>query len=253
MADDKRTGILFVGHGTRDELGQAEFRQTAQLLRERLPQTAVVDCFLELAEPDIEAGVEKLVRLGVREIIAAPLLLFAAGHAKRDIPEAIEKAVRPHAEVTWRMAAPLGEHPAVLELATQRFVEARGELDEEATLVIVSRGSSDAEAIESVHRFASRFRERLSGVIDYRVCFLAAAEPKLDETLAWAAAESPANVIVQPHLLFHGQLIQHVTGEVNALKSANCSAEKNWSVARHLGPSSQVVDALLARISELTT
>lgn len=259
MTNDKR-GVLLVGHGTRDAQGQAEFRQVAAMLRKQLSASPVTDCFLELAEPDITVGVDALVEAGVREIIAAPLLLFAAGHAKRDIPQAIAEAAGRHDGVRWSMADALGDHPAVLRLAAQRFAEARrfseirrGTSEREpATLVVVSRGSSDPEAIASVHAFVDSHCAQLDGVTARQVGFLAAATPTLEETLEWACAQGPANIVVQPHLLFHGQLVQDILAKVTAMEAQPSAAGKKWHIADHLGPAEGIVTALLTRIQEVT-
>ena len=252
MTKDQNTGFLLVGHGTRDALGQNEFRQVAEMLRTQLPDTPVADCFLELASPDIGAGVDTLVQAGVRRIVALPLLLFTAGHAKRDIPEAIDAAVANHAGLSWTMAAPLGEHPAVLKLAKQRFDEAlKQSLQPEAgaTLFFISRGSSDPEAIDSVQQFFQRHRANLQHVTAERVCFLAAAEPTFADTLHWAARQTPRQVVVQPHLLFHGQLMQEVRRRIAEL--AEDPGQPAYHIADYLGPSSEIVTALLDRLREV--
>ena len=252
--NDETHGILLVGHGTRDAQGQAEFRQVAAMLRKQLPGTMIADCFLELAEPDIATGVDTLVQAGVRNIVAAPLLLFAAGHAKRDIPEAIEEAVRQYDGVRWRMAEPLGDHPEVLKLAAQRFATAWqriGEPQGDVTLVIAARGSSDTEAIANVHAFVDAHCAGLCGIAARQVGFLAAATPTLDETFQWACRQGPPEIIVQPHLLFHGQLIQDIAGKVAAIASCPPGEGKRWQIARHLGPSPEIVAALLTRLQEV--
>src|SRR5436190_669000 len=87
-------GLLLVGHGTRDAEGLAEFASLARLVMERLPEFAVEPCFLELAEPDIPTAVHRLMASGIRQLTVAPLLLFAAGHAKRDIPMTVAEAIK---------------------------------------------------------------------------------------------------------------------------------------------------------------
>jgi len=255
-------GVLLVGHGTRDRRGQGEFLEAAEMLQARLPHTAVEACFLELASPDISRGVARLRQAGVRRFIAAPLLLFAAGHAKRDIPEAIAAAVRQHAgkgrgETSWQMAAPLGDHPAVLELSARRFDETLachaagdgGDITpaQETALLFVGRGSSDVEAIENVRAFADR-RHRLRPVAASQVCFLAAAEPPLAAALDWAASQPPRHIVVQPHLLFHGRLIQDIDARIAQIESRSPHREKRWHVAGHLGPSPEVIEALHDRL-----
>ena len=78
-SDDR--GWLIVGHGTRSERGQAEFRQVARQLAENLVGPAE-HAFLELAQPTIAEGVQRLAERHVREIVVVPLLLFTAGEAR---------------------------------------------------------------------------------------------------------------------------------------------------------------------------
>ena len=85
-------GYLLVGHGTRREAGQAQFRDVFEQFQQFLAPADASLAFLELAEPDIPAGVEALAQRGVKEIVVVPVLLFAAGHAEEDIPSAVGEA-----------------------------------------------------------------------------------------------------------------------------------------------------------------
>src|SRR5215212_2590757 len=87
-------GILLIGHGTRDAAGHQEFLVTAQRLQEAVPGNPVEPCFLELSQPTISEGWHRLAARGVTQIVATPLLLFSAGHAKRDIPDVIHSAAK---------------------------------------------------------------------------------------------------------------------------------------------------------------
>ncbi len=250
----QNTAVLLVGHGTRDLRGQAEFLQTAAMLRERLPGAAVEGCFLELASPDIASGLAKLIAGGAGEIVVAPVLLFAAGHAKGDIPRAVAEAIErlcsgrsgdlPH--VRWAEA--LDCHEQVLRLSARRFDEACGDsAAQQRMLIFVGRGTSDAEAIERVHEFARR-RAALTPVGRHVVCFLAAASPTLEDAIADAQAGSYKHIIVQPHLLFHGRLAQEVRARVEQLNVQRGQSEPQWHYAEHLGPEPQLIDALVDRI-----
>ena len=112
-----------VGHGTRDAAGLAEFHCLARKVTELLPEAAVEPCFLELAEPDIPTAVNRLMERGIRQLTVAPMLLFAAGHAKRDIPAAVAAAIESRTDATdiiVNQLPPLECHPRIIELSTQR-------------------------------------------------------------------------------------------------------------------------------------
>jgi sirohydrochlorin cobaltochelatase len=234
-------GLLLVGHGTRDSAGLAEFAYLARKVVELLPEFAVEPCFLELAEPDISTAVNRLLDRGIRQLTVAPLLLFAAGHAKRDIPAAVTAAIELRSgtkELIVNQLPPLECHPRIVELSTQRFQESlrnRPAVDQgETMLLIVARGSSYPEALAEMRRFA-RLRAEQTPVGRTEVCFAAIAEPDLPEGLRRAAASPFRRIVVQPHLLFTGQVLLQIERSVAEISTAH--PQKEWLVTAHLGPS----------------
>src|SRR5262245_1199599 len=87
--DGPDIALLLIGHGSRDAIGTAEFLATAELVRKAVAGTSVEPCFLEFAQPTIAEGFQSLAARGVGRIVAVPVLLFSAGHAKQDIPAAL--------------------------------------------------------------------------------------------------------------------------------------------------------------------
>ena len=239
------TGVLLVAHGTRDELGLQQTRSVAQQLSQRLPQATIDVCFLELAEPTIAAGARRLAERGVRRMTVAPLLLLAAGHAKRDIPRAVAEAARDFPELSIRQAPHLGCHPRVLELSARRFAESlKGQeavADEQTLLLMVGRGSTDPEANAEMARFSRlRFEQQPLGRIE--ICFTAMARPSLGEALAVVGTMEFARIVVQPHLLFAGELATRVRHE--AQQAALRWPAREWLFAEPLGSHPLLVEAL---------
>ena len=76
--------------------------------------------FLEMAEPNIETAMQRLANRGIQQVVVLPLLLFEAGHAKRDIPRAAQQAAERHG-LQLLFASALGTHPRMIELSVQRF------------------------------------------------------------------------------------------------------------------------------------
>lgn len=249
---DPPTGLLLVGHGTRDQRGQGEAMLLARGVAERLAPEPVELGFLELAEPPLSQAIERLVERGTRRIVVLPLLLFAAGHAKQDIPAAIEREVARHPGVDWVQTSHLGLQPALMRLAGKRFTQAVAKLDprraEDTLLLVVGRGSSDAQAQAELRAFAAR-RAGESPVARAEICFLALAEPSLEAVIPQLAAEGFRRIVVQPHLLFHGELADRVAERIRAAALHFPSAE--WIVAGHLGVDPLLVDAVVARRREL--
>lgn len=243
-------GFLLIGHGTRDQQGLAEFAETVRQAADQLAPLPVEAAFLELAIPTIAEGFQRLVQRGVRQIVTAPLLLFAAGHAKQDIPQAVAAAASKHPGIPWRQAEHLGCHPTLLELSAARFRNALGAEGAEGIaagqckLVVVGRGSRDPEALAETRRYAHLVSDQV-GVLEVQVGFLAMAQPRLADVLSEVAVAAAPIVIVQPHLLFHGELLQAVQAQVEEWRRQ--VPRKQWLIAEHLGAASQVVTAVVDR------
>ena len=177
------TGIVVVGHGTADPIGAAETADTVAQVAAILPNVPVELGYLEVIEPTIAMAVERLADRGCKKIIAIPILLFAAGHAKQDIPQALQEAVARHG-LSVMQADPLGLHEQVISLARHRFYEAIEGLAPieggSEALLIIGRGSSDPTASHQLWSFVRSTYSSLVSVAKYRfaISFVAAAKPK---------------------------------------------------------------------------
>lgn len=241
-------GLLIVGHGTRDSAGIAEFQETVERVARRLPQVVVEGGFLELAEPSIDAAFDRLVDRGVRQVAAAPLVLFAAGHAKRDIPAAISAAAARHDMPAPRQLPHLGCHPELIQLSVKRYDEVVEQLpsvaDSQTLLLMVGRGSSDATANAEMARF-TRLRWEARRVGWHETCFAALAEPSLERAMDVIARLPYRRVVVQPHLLFQGELLRGIRHTVET--HARRWPQVESIVAGHLGPDEAIAEAVVER------
>ena len=239
-------GVMVVGHGTANPVGADETRQVAERVGGLMPGVAVELGFLEVIGPTIGDAVAALAARGCSEVVVAPLLLFAAGHARQDVPEAVREAAAA-AGVRAAQAEPLGCHEAVVRLAAARRREAvvglRPVPDAETVLVVIGRGSSDPTAREQLSAFVRATRPTQSRV---ELGFVAAARPSLDEALAAAVRGGGARrVVVQPHLLFRGHVEEQVTAAVARGRQEHPEVE--WVQAARLGADPLVAQAVVDR------
>jgi len=243
-------GILVVGHGTADSVGAEETRRVAEQVAELLPGVPVALGFLEVIGPTIGEALAVLAAAGCREVVTTPLLLFAAGHAKRDVPEAVAAAAAEGLAVC--QADPFGCHPDLLSLSRQRRREALAgavAVPPEATvLVMVGRGSSDPTAVSQLDEFTTATLSPEPPLRRVLLGFVAAARPTLPEALAAAADPGDAGVrriLVQPHLLFRGHVEEQVAAAVAAGRQRHPGLE--WVQVPRLGPDRLVARALVDR------
>lgn len=238
-------GLLIVGHGTRDPAGIGEFQETVERVAQRLPPVIVEGGFLELAEPTIAAAYDLLVERGAGQIAASPLVLFAAGHTKQDIPAALAAAASKHGGPKPLQLPHLGCHRAIIQLSVQRYDEAVAQMpniaDSQTLLLMVGRGSTDAQANSEMARFA-RLRWEAHRVGWHEICFAALTEPSLERGLAICARLPFRRVVIQPHLLFQGELLRGIRHTVQTQSRRWPDIE--WVVTGHLGPDELLVEAV---------
>lgn len=214
--------LLLVGHGTRSDRGRTAFLDFAACLQVQTPNRPVVPCFLELSEPSIHAGIDGCVAQGHHTLTALPLLLFAARHSKFDVTNALDAAVRRHPGLTIDYGRHLGVSPRLLQLWRERLETADGASavpPEETVLLFVGRGASDPDANGDAHKLARMLWEgtRYKGL---EVCYAGITYPRLEQGFARALSWQARRIVVIPHLLFAGVLLDRIHNFARAQQAA---------------------------------
>ena len=206
------TSLLIVGHGTRDEEGAAQFRAFVERVGERarlradVSAQAVAGGFIELSPPPVRDAVSALVAQGCRDLVAVPLILLAAGHAKGDIPAALARERARHAGLRTRYARSLGVHPDIVGLLRERLAASAQPRPD--GVLLVGRGTTDPDANADLHRAARLLWEttRDAGVRFVEPAFVSLAWPSVGEGLERLARLGARRVTVLPYFLFAGVL-----------------------------------------------
>ena len=284
-----RYGVLLVGHGTRDQRGTDEFFQLGEQLAMELGPTAmVVPCLLEFQKPTIAEAWQTLAEQNCEQVVVAPLLLFAAGHAKSDIPGEVEAArqstrqstrqsARQSAPQTTRQAnqtqsvdvvscRPISRQSAMIDAIRQRVRQCAGESSgqsERTAIVMVGRGSRDVCASADMRllsevvirgkdtRTGATLADELTiGQGGLFTTFYAMAQPRLPDTLAQVAqTEQFDRILVHPHLLFSGRLYDAIRRQVDEASERFSNVE--FRVSDYLGPTREVACSIAGRIAEV--
>lgn len=246
-------GVLLVGHGTREVAGRMQFQGLARLVRGAIPEIPVEACFLELSRPSIAEGIARLAGAGTTHIVVVPLMLFAAGHVRRDIPRQVAAALSSFPDLRSVQCAHLGCESSLIELSAARFRQVlSADEDEpwgdEVGWLLIGRGNRDPEAQAELARFAALRRER-TPVAWTEICYLAMARPSLAEGLERAAARPASPIVIQPHLLFSGVLTEQVRRDVSDW--AHRASHRRWRLAEPLGPHPLLAEAVVRRVLEI--
>jgi sirohydrochlorin ferrochelatase/(2Fe-2S) ferredoxin len=241
------TAVLIVGHGSRQSDANGEFEALVASYRSHRSDCVVTHGYIELATPPLDVALAELAARS-RQVVVFPLLLFAAGHAKNDIPLALGRARQEHPDVQFVAARPFGVHPALTGLMRERALEAGTQEREEAqTVVVVGRGSSDPDANAEFCKAVRLFQEsgRFARVLP---CFAGITSPSFDETLEWVARSRPDEVLVLPYFLFAGRLVEQLRQRL-ALFAARYPWIKT-ALAPHIGSDARLFAVIDERIRE---
>ena len=105
--------LLIIAHGSRRHSANEEILELARRVV-ALPENdfdGVEIAFLEMAQPDIQAGIARCVEQGAKRIVVVPYFLAGGNHVNRDIPAQIDRARAAFAQVSIE----IGTYPGASE------------------------------------------------------------------------------------------------------------------------------------------
>jgi sirohydrochlorin ferrochelatase len=116
--------LLLIAHGSRQEEANADLHNLAAELRQTGEYAVAVASFLELAKPNIEEGGASCVAAGANRVVLLPYFLSAGVHVRRDLTAARDRLAARFPHVEFRLAEPLGRHPLLTQLVSERARQA---------------------------------------------------------------------------------------------------------------------------------
>ena len=244
---------MVCGHGSRDTGAVEEFQAVAQGLKERLPQYETDWGFLEFATPVIRTGLDALRAKGIRKVLAVPGMLFAAGHAKNDIPSVLNayQAQNPELEISY--ARELGIDLKLIRAAGERVEDALqkagdGVSREDTLLVVVGRGASDPDANSNVAKVTRMLWEGL-GLGWAETAYSGVTFPLVEPGLEHATRLGYKRIVVFPYFLFTGILVQRIYHYTDIVAAKHPEIE--FIKASYLNDHPLVLDAFAERVEEI--
>ncbi|MER7746172.1 sirohydrochlorin chelatase [Streptomyces bacillaris] len=234
--------LLVIAHGSRDPRHAATVHALTERVRAQRPGLRVETGFLEFNAPSVPRVLERLAAEGADEIIALPLLLTRAFHAKTDIPSVLREARARLPRLHIRQADVLGPSPLLNATLGRRLQEAGvrpGDLPRTG-LVLASAGSTDPEAIAVIAEIARELRH--TGWCAVRPAFASAALPRTEDAVRALRAEGVDRVAVAPYVIAPGRLPDRI--------AAGAEAAGADVLADVLGPAPELARLLLDRYDE---
>lgn len=249
MSESDKPAVVLCGHGTRHADGAAEFRAVAERVRATLPAYDVRHGFLELSEPLLPDALAALAAEGRRRILVIPCMLFAAGHAKTDIPDMLRAFERAHPGVEIVYGRVFGIDPKLLTAASDRIASAVDDRvpRDETALLVIGRGSSDPDANGDLAKVMRLVWEGMGfgwGETGYFDVTFPHLEPAIDH----AARLGYRRIVVFPYLLFTGVLVRRLRDTLAAARQRHPHVE--FVEAPYLNDHPGVVATFAERIEQ---
>ncbi|MDQ3559930.1 MAG: sirohydrochlorin chelatase, partial [Pseudomonadota bacterium] len=244
---------MLCGHGSRDPDAVAQFSALAEQLADRFPLWPVDYGYLEFARPVIRDGLDRLVAKGVRNILAAPAMLFAAGHAKNDIPSVLNTYGfgRPGLKIEY--GRELGIDARMIRAAGARIREALDAAGEgvalhDTLLVVVGRGASDPDANSNVAKVTRMLWEGF-GFGWAETAYSGVTFPLVEPALAKAARLGFKRIVVFPYFLFTGILVRRIYDATDQVAARHRDIE--FVKAPYLNDHPLVMETFVERVHEI--
>ncbi|MFE0692705.1 sirohydrochlorin chelatase [Streptomyces sp. NPDC058869] len=234
--------LLVIAHGSRDPRHAATVHALTERVRAERPGLRVETAFLEFNAPSVPRVLERLAAQGEGEIVALPLLLTRAFHAKTDIPSVLREARTRLPGLRVRQADVLGPSPLLNATLERRLREAGvrpGDVPRTG-LVLAAAGSSDPEAIAVIAEIARELRH--TGWCAVRPAFASASLPRTEDAVRALRTEGADRVAVAPYVIAPGRLPDRI--------AAGAEAAGADVVADVLGPAPELARLLLDRFDE---
>ncbi|MFF9400421.1 sirohydrochlorin chelatase [Streptomyces sp. NPDC014744] len=239
--------LLVIAHGSRDPRHGATVHALTARVRSLRPGLRVKTGFLDFNAPSVPRVLERLAAQDAGDtvdVVALPLLLTRAFHAKSDIPTVLHEARTRLPRLRVRQAEVLGPSPLLNAALERRLREAGVRPGDRAStgLVLASAGSTDPEAIAVIAEIARELRH--TGWCAVRPAFASATSPagfpRTEDAVRALRAEGVRRVAVAPYVVAPGRLPDRI-----AAGAAGADV-----LADVLGPAQELARLLLHRYDE---
>lgn len=249
------TGVMLCGHGSRNKLAVGEFANLSKRIKQHLPDVPVEYGYLEFANPVIHVGLDRLRAKGVKHVLALPGMLFAAGHAKNDIPSVLNTYAAKRKDFSITYGRELGIDTKMIRAAAERIEQAEKKANEknnisrhDSMLMLVGRGSSDVDANSNATKVMRMLMEGMGfgwGETAYSGVTFPLVKPALEKAILLGFKR----IIVFPYFLFTGVLVKRIYASVDEAQKKYPQIE--MIKAPYLNDHDLVIDTFLSRLEEM--
>jgi sirohydrochlorin ferrochelatase len=236
--------LLLLAHGSRDARHAATMDALVLQARALRPGLDVRVGYLDHCAPRIPRTLEQLAEERDGPVVAVPMLLARAYHAKTDIPGVLRETAARLPRLTVRPADVLGPSPLLWRALEGRLAEVGVRPSADTGVILASAGSSDPTANAATRATAAAW-QRAAGWGGVAVGHASAAPPSVAEAAERLRAQGLRRLAVAPYLLAPGLLPDRIAAQAATAGVA--------AVASPIGASPDLAELLLQRYAEALT
>ncbi|WP_432420704.1 sirohydrochlorin chelatase, partial [Nocardia farcinica] len=202
------------GHGSREPRSAATAATGAERVAAARPGVTVRPAFLDLSAPAVDRVVDALARAGHTRIVAVPLLLGNAFHARVDLPGLLAAARRAHPLLRVDRSEVLGPDPRLVAALADRVRETSESsarplpvAGQRLGVVVAAVGASSAAANARTRRVATALTAHTGWATEIG---FATAAPGVPDAARRLYARGADRVVVAHYFLAPGLLTDRI-------------------------------------------
>jgi sirohydrochlorin cobaltochelatase len=239
-------GAVLVGHGSLlADSGKAMMEIASQLRQQRVLERVEAG-FLNFSQPTCASVVTRVKDQGAHTIVVQPYFLIDGYYVVHELAALIDSLAVEHPQLSFRVAAVLGDHPALIQLACKRLAAADPAPESDTGLLFAAHGTPMPAANGAIERVLAAVRQQL-GYGPATVGYLECNEPDIPAAFARLVAAGVRRISVLPYFLHLGR---HVRKDLPNLFEAARQTHRHVTitVAHHLDYDPLLVEVVADRI-----
>eukprot|EP01047_Picozoa_sp_COSAG01_P015468 COSAG01_NODE_775_length_13698_cov_60.191632_5_plen_121_part_00 len=111
----QRKALLVIDHGSRKQAANDMIFEVVKRLKAKRSDIIIEGAHMELADPDIPAGIAACVAAGATDILVQPFMLSPGRHSTKDIPDIVQACKEKYPQVAISTGTHMGLHPLLLD------------------------------------------------------------------------------------------------------------------------------------------
>ncbi|MGD8189572.1 sirohydrochlorin chelatase [Brevibacillus ginsengisoli] len=120
---DQQTAVLLVGRGSSDIDANSDIYKMSRLFWEKHKSTIVETAFMGVTSPTVEEGIDRCIRLGAKQVVILPYLLFTGVLMKR-LQTFTQRLGQQYSEIGFVLGHYFGAHRYLQQVVLERVKEA---------------------------------------------------------------------------------------------------------------------------------